>query len=514
MIKIVATPSTRSVIYASAAHDGHPDMVKLASGNLLCHFASQRLVSGKWSTEQLISTDGGLTFGSLSTVASGSGNNYMFPALLIAASGAILSITVHGGSDNIYDNIQIRTAADAAASSWGAAVVAYDDAGQYIRKPCLTQLPSGRIFCVFQHSRTSEHVDYIYSDDDGATWSTPTLLVGTAESPSVLYHNGLMHVVFDRGGSVYYMASGDSGLTWSDPAVVTVEVQRSSPAVLASNPALVVVGKTIVCVYNAVGVSASVSVIKGIGSNDNGRTWEGVGQIDGTATNTMQLAHALAVDDRDFFVFYDSDESTDRDIILIRATCEQALSGSGWITRRLNRVVDSRKLVSLNSNQFTLKPGSYRFRITAPACGVGRHQARLRNMVTGKSVLGTSEAVPLSGQAQSRSLIIGRIEVRPGDRFEVQHICSSPRQIYGLGRAGDAQDDALYTVAEFWPETAALAPGNADIAPVPRGFNAEQSSWMEEMRQEVIALSAKGSKGYIRLEDRRSPGVQGGGFNA
>lgn len=185
-----------------------------------------------------------------------------------------------------------------------------------------------------------------------------------------------------------------------------------------------------------------------------------------------------------------------------------------WITRRLNRLVDDRRLVSLNSNQFTLKPGSYRFRITAPACGVGRHQARLRNMVTGKSVLGTSEAVPLSGQAQSRSLIIGRIEVRPGDRFEVQHICSSPRQIYGLGRAGDAQDDALYTVAEFWPETAALSPGNADIAPVPRGFNAEQSSWMEEMRQEVIALSAKGSKGYIRLEDRRSPGVQGGGFNA
>jgi hypothetical protein len=135
------------------------------------------------------------------------------------------------------------------------------------------------------------------------------------------------------------------------------------------------------------------------------------------------------------------------------------------------------------------------------------------NVSTGQCVLGTVESVDATSQMQSRSLIIGRIEIRPGNALEVQHTCSSPRQIYGLGRAADMQGDAIYTVAEFWPESVETIAGNADIRP-PRGFNSEQTKWMNELRQEVIALSSRKSKGYIRVEDRRSPGVQGGGFSA
>ncbi len=123
-----------------------------------------------------------------------------------------------------------------------------------------------------------------------------------------------------------------------------------------------------------------------------------------------------------------------------------------WRTRTLNTEDnDAGGLCSLSSNQITLSAGTYRCLISAPAFGVGNHQARLYN-VTGDALLllGTSEFASSSGAyAQTRSIIAGQFTIATGQALEVQHYSSASRSTTGFGQGG-AVGNNVYTVAEFW----------------------------------------------------------------
>lgn len=122
-----------------------------------------------------------------------------------------------------------------------------------------------------------------------------------------------------------------------------------------------------------------------------------------------------------------------------------------WQTRVLNTEDnDDGSLCSLSSNQITLAAGTYRCFITAPAFGVGNHQARLYN-VTGDAllVLGGMEFSSNVAYAATRSIVCGQFTVASGQALEVQHYCESTRNTTGFSSAA-AWGNGVFTVAEFW----------------------------------------------------------------
>lgn len=122
-----------------------------------------------------------------------------------------------------------------------------------------------------------------------------------------------------------------------------------------------------------------------------------------------------------------------------------------WRTRVLNTEDhDDGSLCSLSSNQITLAAGTYRCLISAPAFGVGNHQARLYN-VTGSALLlsGTLEFSSSSAYATTRSIISGQFTVAAGQALEVQHRGESTRSNTGFS-SGWAVGAGIFTVAEFW----------------------------------------------------------------
>ena len=128
-------------------------------------------------------------------------------------------------------------------------------------------------------------------------------------------------------------------------------------------------------------------------------------------------------------------------------------SGS-WQTRKLNSINNLLGyFVTIGTNNFTLSPGVYFIRASAPAMQVNQHQAILYNVTDGTTALvGTSEASPTGAPAQSRSLISGPIIIWDTKVFEVLHRCGTTQATWGLGNAANLGQPEIYTKVEIWQE--------------------------------------------------------------
>lgn len=120
-------------------------------------------------------------------------------------------------------------------------------------------------------------------------------------------------------------------------------------------------------------------------------------------------------------------------------------------TRTLNTEhADADGIGTLAANQITLSAGTYLCDITCPAFEVSNHQARLRNITAGTTlVTGTSEYGDTSGDGIHSSLIIGRFTVAAAQVLEVQHQCLVTKATVGFGAAAGLGTE-IYTVARFW----------------------------------------------------------------
>ena len=130
------------------------------------------------------------------------------------------------------------------------------------------------------------------------------------------------------------------------------------------------------------------------------------------------------------------------------------LSG-GWRTRDLNVVKsDVQALVSIENNQLTLMPGTYRCRIRCPALRVGGHAARLQNIDTNVTILNGSNAYQNLNNTggQSDSWIIGTFRLKTKTKLEVQHSCYSTKTINGFGGSVLLATPVpeVYTEGELW----------------------------------------------------------------
>lgn len=115
-----------------------------------------------------------------------------------------------------------------------------------------------------------------------------------------------------------------------------------------------------------------------------------------------------------------------------------------WQQRDLNTIVnDSTGFVTLVSNQFTLRPGTYRVAIRCPGHAVGYHQARLYNVTdSAEALIGSSE---YSSPQPNDSVILGSITLTAQKTFEVQHRCSSSHAPDGFGPGGGYASKEIYT---------------------------------------------------------------------
>lgn len=161
---------------------------------------------------------------------------------------------------------------------------------------------------------------------------------------------------------------------------------------------------------------------------------------------------------------WDNDNSTWKpaaalDYILIRDEKAQNTGGGtftsgAWQTRDLNtEVVDTGGHASLAANQITLAAGTYRYRISAPAFSVDRHQARLQNITDGTTIEeGTSEySANSSAIATTQSVLAGRFTIAASKVLEVQHRCGTTRATVGFGSESNFTTE-VYTVVELWRE--------------------------------------------------------------
>ena len=121
-------------------------------------------------------------------------------------------------------------------------------------------------------------------------------------------------------------------------------------------------------------------------------------------------------------------------------------SGSFSI-RTLNDISGDQSFISLSASVFTLDPGTYRIRATAPAFFVGRHKARLRDVTNGADVIIGRSAVSQSSGASSEneSLIEGEFSTNLTTSYRIEHQCAVTRTTNGYGVESNFGVDEVYT---------------------------------------------------------------------
>jgi len=126
-----------------------------------------------------------------------------------------------------------------------------------------------------------------------------------------------------------------------------------------------------------------------------------------------------------------------------------------WRTRVINTEdSDPQDIASISSNQITLPAGTYYCNIICPAMAVNTHQARLRNITGGATLLvGTSSYCATTyGQSLTYSIIVGRFTIAVESVLEIQHRANSTYTGIGFGIASNFGESSVYTAAEFWKE--------------------------------------------------------------
>ena len=144
------------------------------------------------------------------------------------------------------------------------------------------------------------------------------------------------------------------------------------------------------------------------------------------------------------------------DYVCIRDVKAQNTSGGdlvsgGWRTRDVNEeTADAAGICDIDSNQITLKQGTYRCRITVPANKVNMHQALLYNVTdTAVVLIGTPSRSDTAHYHMERSLIVGPFTIASEKVFEVRQQGQTTQNVNGMGLPANFTDE-VYTIAEFW----------------------------------------------------------------
>ena len=125
-------------------------------------------------------------------------------------------------------------------------------------------------------------------------------------------------------------------------------------------------------------------------------------------------------------------------------------SQTSWTDRDLNTKNDPDSIVSLSgSNYFSLTPGTYRIKWSAPGYQVNRHQTRLVYSTTSSftsttEVYGSTEYTRAADSQQTRSFGETILTLENTTYFKIQHKCQTQQTGNGFGVAAQFADE-IYT---------------------------------------------------------------------
>ena len=148
-------------------------------------------------------------------------------------------------------------------------------------------------------------------------------------------------------------------------------------------------------------------------------------------------------------------------------------SQTSWTDRELNTKNDPDSIVSLSgSNYFSLSPGTYRIKWSAPAYRVNRHQTRLVYSTTSSftsttEVYGSSEYNALSYSQQTRSFGETIVVLENTTYFKIQHKCQTAITVNGFGLASEFADE-IYTQVFVEDLTILGGGGGSNLTPLQR----------------------------------------------
>lgn len=107
------------------------------------------------------------------------------------------------------------------------------------------------------------------------------------------------------------------------------------------------------------------------------------------------------------------------------------------------------EIVSILSNQFTLKRGDYKIKVRSPAYKVNRHKAALRDVTSGVFYYGTAAWSDQTNQVFSYSYVDVNVSITEDTTFEVRHRSQTTQASDGFGLSSSFSVDEIYTTVEI-----------------------------------------------------------------
>lgn len=126
---------------------------------------------------------------------------------------------------------------------------------------------------------------------------------------------------------------------------------------------------------------------------------------------------------------------------------------NGIQTRNLNTIAtNAGDIISLASNQFVLRAGTYRIFASAPAYRCDAHRIFLWNVSdSARTLNGKSSSAANTDNVQSLAVLNGVFTISANKTFEIRHYTTVSIATFGLGiAAGEASQSEIYTEVELW----------------------------------------------------------------
>lgn len=121
-------------------------------------------------------------------------------------------------------------------------------------------------------------------------------------------------------------------------------------------------------------------------------------------------------------------------------------TAGSWQVRDLNTISSVNNSIAIIQNQIIIQPGTYTFRISAPAYRVGLHQIRLQNVTDNQTMAYGASAIANANGSITFSTLEANITVTKVTNLQVQHRCTTTEENDGYGIAGGFGDEIYTTV--------------------------------------------------------------------
>lgn len=292
-------------------HQEEPSVAVLLSGRVLVAWKEMPAPAGVGSLGLARSDDGGQSWSTSELPRPVGSPGQSDPWLVARASGRVLAAR--------YSDCGVAVAASddegASWSSWREMHVGDGCAD----KPSLSRGRMGPLVLVYHVIETSGdgvRVDLAVSRDDGDTWTAPETVAPEAGErrlapTAAVLADGSIAVAWWRPdiGGVEATRSNDDGATWATPTVLNSEegsvMQSDRPLLRPPFPTLAVLGNTLIAAWPDAG-SGDWDVVASR-SDDGGRTWSDPLPLDsGGPGDQWMVTVAAGPDGRLHAVWYDS----------------------------------------------------------------------------------------------------------------------------------------------------------------------------------------------------------------